>query len=1127
MKKRYLFLLAAAAGLFTTQAQAQTILDEGFETASTQRISQPVADGWTTVNSYKGTSNLYVWHNEYVEDEKNATITGHHCAACDGPISSASGDGIGPREEVLLTPELDLNDVYELSFTFRISPMNHQDNSRYDIQVRVVEDGNLADAETVFSIQNENMMRECGVMTFPIDTWSPFTPKVYLGDWKGKKVKLAFVYKMMTDVANVLWLDDVKVYRVQEDLAPRPVLNTDSYKFPDMYIGEKFYSEVITLTNQGKSGLKVEGIDLPQGVTISLDPASVNLNKYESVSFQLSYTASLTSPASGNVVLHTNGGDVKIAFSTTKNVVPDGMTLETFEGFFPPAGWKNNGWGATNIALEGDQSVYVGAELSNTYLTSPRLDLSHGGQLTFTYFNSFDGEADGYLQSNDFYVQVSYDGGANWQTLWTFDYNKESFGETVTLDLGTGTDNSYVRFVNTGVSSNDGDIDPFSYVYLDRVLLPNVYGADGVPFGVTMISPKNGAQSVYPQDIVLNWGPAQFAEGYKVYVGSNAEVNDLVNGVDVGDALTYTIPQAGYETTYSWKVVPYNSVGDAIAASVPVWSFTTQPDASVMEFPYVENFDACSKSQPVPNGWLSTTTGQMAFAKWSPNEIYPYGGKGVSLAAGWLNANEEVTLTSAPFKLPADGKSMSISFDWGNAHPSDMIIDETGLLKKQNVEGGNGHDEVVFEIYSDGAWKQASYLSENYNADGETKYWRHENIDLTEYAGKTVQFRWISRAFTTYDGYGVLDNVVIDGTVESGVAFNKEGWDAGKVNYQKAVNSGDIFTVKNNGKQAEKVKSVTFATGYFTSSIATGDELAVDEGMPFNITFTAVNASQVVEDEMTIEFESGLTVAFPVRGESLAEDVLYYAFEPNPLDYEWDKDFTQIDLDKQVTCALNYHQTIIDNDGGRYAFTQATHNNPNLTAHSGSHTIVAMAPDNNSAANDWLISKQIVPQAGATFDFYARNLSTINSVFVGDNDLHSVAVLVSEDGNTSTSDFKVVMKSTEMPYLAENEWNHFAVDLSAYAGKPIYVAVQHTTITANWAAFFDDFTFTHVGDETNAIQGVSADLENNAHVSVFNANGVLVSEGQGQAAMQTLERGLYIVKVQNGDSVKTFRVTKK
>jgi len=274
-----------------------------------------------------------------------------------------------------------------------------------------------------------------------------------------------------------------------------------------------------------------------------------------------------------------------------------------------------------------------------------------------------------------------------------------------------------------------------------------------------------------------------------------------------------------------------------------------------------------------------------------------------------------------------------------------------------------------------------------------------------------------------------------------------------------AMNSGDELTIRNCGKNPLKVTGTSFGTKFFETSITAGTELPVDEGMNFDITFNAQDAEGVVNDVLTIEFENGYTATFPVSGTGMPKDVLFYGFEKNPLDYVWDEDFTTIDVDKKTNYDSNYYQTIIENDGGRYAFTLAEHHNENLLAHTGIYTLAACAPDDNSSANDWLISKQIVPTEKTTFDFYARNLSTNASVFVGDNDLHSVTVLVSEKGNTKTSDFTVVMPTTEMPYLGENEWNHFVVDLSPYAGKSIYVAVQHTTVNANWLAFFDDFTF--------------------------------------------------------------------
>lgn len=1128
MRKIYTYLTAALAA-FTLQTQAQTILEEGFETGNTGSNPRPVASGqgWTTVDSYTGTNQNYVWHNYYSDPESDSgsTISGAGCAACDGPIT-ASGvvDGSGPREEILLSPELDLNDTYQLQFTWRVSPMNAMDYSRYDLQVRVVEGGNLAGAETVFSIQNQQMLKESGVTVFPINTWDPHTSTVDLSDWKGSKVKLAFVYKMYTTSSNVVWLDDISVKKFTPATGPVPSVSLDRYNFGNVYIGEKFYTDVIRLTNTGKNGLKITDVTLPQGVSINIDYHSVNLDKNDQVSFQLSYTASMTSPAQADAIIHTNGGDVKIALQATKQFVPDGYLLESFEGYFPPAGWRNNGWGATTTAFEGDQSAYCSGGFSNSYLRSPRLDLSDGGKLIFTYYNMYDGE---YAPEYDIEVQVSYDGGDNWQTKWTSDY-QTGLNQLLTaeVDLGQGSDDSYVRFYYPAIESDDEGAFDHSDFTLDRVLLPHVFGAEGVPGNCTLISPANNATDVYPRDIVLSWGPAQFAKGYKVYVGSNDEMNNLVDGANVNSDLSITIPVADYETTYKWKVVAYNDKGESTTAST--WRFTTQKDASVMEFPWEENFDACTNSNPVPEGWLSTTTGQYAFAKWSPNSIYAYGGKGVCMSSGWLNAGESTSLLSPEFKLPAEGKAMSISFVWGNAHPSDLIIDESGLLKKQNVEQGTGNDEVVFEIFADGAWKQLSYLSEPYNEDNETKYWRNENVDLTEYAGKTVQFRWTTNCFKTYSGYGTLDNIVVNGLVSDYATFNKDGWDAGKVNYGKAATSGEQLTMLNRGKNALKVKAVTFGTENFTSSIAAGDEIAVDDGLAFTVQFDAKDANKKVDDVMTVEFESGAKAEFPVSGEGLAEDVLYYGFENNALDYVWTTDFTTIDVDKQVNYKSNYYLTTIDNDGGRYAFTQAYHYNPNLTAHTGIGTLAACAPDNNSAANDWLISKRMCPADGATLDFYARNLSTTNSVFVGDNDLHRVTVLVSEGGNTNTADFQVAMADTEMPYLAENEWNHYTVDLSPWAGKNIYVAVRHTTVSANWLAFFDDFTFSHVGPaaEGQSIESVLGSMTD-AEVEVFTVNGVKVAGGRGAAVMESLDKGFYIVNVKNGSEVKTIRVARK
>lgn len=1122
MQKFYTILMIfAVSTLWPLQADAQTLLDENFESASTESYSQPVAEGWTTINSYTGSQPKYVWHNYYAE---NGTIGGKHVASCDGPTYATSpGGGFGPREEILLTPELNLDNTYELTFSWIVSPMNANNDSKYDFQVRVVEDGNLNDAETVFSIQSQAMLKESGVLTYPIQTWDPHTSKIDLSDWQGKKVKIAFVYKMMATLGNVVWLDDVSVKQHSPETAPVPVVDIQRYNFGDVYVGETFYTEFITLTNQGKNGLKVTGFDFPVGVSTNLDAASVNLDKWESVVFRLAYTASLTSPATANAVIHTNGGDVTITLQANKQVVPDGYTLETFEKYFPPAGWKNNGWDSAFAELEGNVSAYATGSTSDCYLTSPRLDLIDGGNLTFTYRNIFDSEEGDTYQMNDISVEVSYDGGVTWKEVWMFDYELATHSETVTIDLGKGSDNSYVRWKNSAIGYSDDGAEEFANFYFDRVLLPHVYGADDVPTGAYLIKPALGATNIYPKNVELEWGPAQFAMGYKLYVGSNSQANDLIDGLDLHDALTYTIPACDYETTYRWKVVPYNTYGNAISRDVSTWTFTTQPDASNVDYPYEENF-ADGKNLPI--GWTSTVAENSYNRTWYVNTFFPYETETVTsnaLTSSYLNDGDENSVSTQEFRLPAD-KTMAISFAWGDDHPRSLVVDPSGTVKKKNVEPNNGTSEGIFQIFADGEWATLSTISEN-SFNGENKYWIEESFDLSAYAGKTVQFRWIHKCYNAgRDGGTSLAHVMIEEIQGDKAVFNKKEWLAGKVNYGKAVNSGDIFTLLNKGANALKVKSASFATPNFTSSIMAGTTIQPGEGIAFQMQFNALGTAAAVSDQLTVEFESGLTVALPVEGEALAADILYYAFEQdNNLDYSW-TDFSTIDADNAVSYSFGAWWINFEKSGQKFAFWPGDDNEMNgiMSPVSGHWALVAASPQGGSADN-WIVSKQLRATNESNFTFYVRNWECLQSVLPAPQ--HRVSVLVAESNPNSTSSFTTVMKETEVPFLDWDNWQQYEVDLSAWAGKDIYVAVRHTTNGESNVAFFDDFSFNHFAT-TDGIKATMAEIDGATDVAVYTTDGRMVSTGKGSKALESLAKGVYVVKATIGGRTKSMVVVR-
>ncbi len=1123
MQKIYTFLTMLAIAMYLSpQAQAQTLLDEDFETASTETYSQPVAQGWTTVNSYTGSDNTYVWHNYYSE---RGTISGKHVAGCDGPTyAAAPNGGFGPREEILLTPELNLDNTYQLTFTWEVSPMNAHDDSKYDLQVRVVEDDNLTDAETIFSIQSQAMLKESGVLTYPITTWDPHTSKIDLSDWQGKKVKIAFVYKMMANIGNVVWLDDVSVKQHTPETTPVAVLDMDRYSFGDVYVGETFYTEYITLSNQGKAGLQVTGFDFPEGVSTTLDASSVNLDKWESTVFRMIYSATLTSPATAPAVIHTTGGDVTITLQANKQIVPDGYMLETFEKYFPPAGWKNDGWGSAFAELEGSVSAYATGSLTDNYLTSPRLDLIDGGSVTFTYRNLFDSEEGGTYQMNDISLEVSYDGGVSWTQKWLFDYELATHSETVTVDLGKGSDNSYVRWKNSAISYGDDGAEEFSNFYFDRVLLPHVFGADDVPTGAYLIKPKLAATDIYPKNVELEWGPAQFAMGYKLYVGTNSQANDLIDGLDLHDALTYTIPVCEYATTYRWKVVPYNSYGNAISRDVSTWTFTTQPDASNVNYPYVEDF---ADGKKLPTGWLSTAAANSYNRTWYVNTYYPYKTDDVTsnaLTSSYLNEGDQNDVTTQEFRLPSD-KTMAITFAWGDDHPSDLVVDPTGMAKKHNVEPNNGTSEGIFEIFADGVWTTLSTISED-SYNGENKYWIEEKFDLSAYAGKTVQFRWTHKSYNAgRDGGTSIAHVVIEEVEGDKAVFNKNGWMAGKVNYEKAVNSGDIFTLLNKGVNTLKVKSVSFGTDNFTTSLAAGTEIAPGEGQVFNILFNALTTSATVTDQLSVEFESGLTATLPVEGEALASDILYYAFEQdNPLDYSW-TDFTTIDADNATSYAFGSWWISFEKSGQKFAFWPGDDNEMNgiMSPVSGHWALVAASPQSGSADN-WLVSKSLHATQESTLTFYVRNWECLQSVLPAPQ--HRVSVLVTESNPGSTTSYTTVMGETEVPFLDWDNWQQYEVDLSAWAGKDIYVAVRHTTNGESNVAFFDDFSFNHFSG-TVGIDAAAQDIDSTSDVSVYTVNGSMVKRGKGVKTLDNLGKGVYVVKVHAGDNTKTLRIVRK
>lgn len=93
------------------------------------------------------------------------------------------------------------------------------------------------------------------------------------------------------------------------------------------------------------------------------------------------------------------------------------------------------------------------------------------------------------------------------------------------------------------------------------------------------------------QYALLEWGSGGGGpSGYKMYLGTNPNP-PLVQ--DLGYTNSWVSPMLQGNTTYYWKVVPYNAAGEA--EDCPVWSFTTAPNGIV----YIGDGEAQGQSLPV------------------------------------------------------------------------------------------------------------------------------------------------------------------------------------------------------------------------------------------------------------------------------------------------------------------------------------------------------------------------------------------------------------------------------------------------------------------------------------------------------------------------------------------------
>lgn len=112
--------------------------------------------------------------------------------------------------------------------------------------------------------------------------------------------------------------------------------------------------------------------------------------------------------------------------------------------------------------------------------------------------------------------------------------------------------------------------------------------------------PANNAVNV-PIATNLSWvSGGGTVTGYRVYFGTDNPPSNIVNGTTQTETLYDPAADLSYNTAYFWKIIPFNTDGDAV--DCPVWQFTTLADPTITTYPYVQNFDQ-AVPPALPLGW--------------------------------------------------------------------------------------------------------------------------------------------------------------------------------------------------------------------------------------------------------------------------------------------------------------------------------------------------------------------------------------------------------------------------------------------------------------------------------------------------------------------------------------------
>jgi hypothetical protein len=449
--------------------------------------------------------------------------------------------------------------------------------------------------------------------------------------------------------------------------------------------------------------------------------------------------------------------------------------------------------------------------------------------------------------------------------------------------------------------------------------------AVGPPNPALVVAPADSATGI-ARAATLNWADGGGgATGYKLYFGTDNPPTNIVNGTNLGLVLTYTPASLmTYGTTYYWKIVPTNGMGDATGC--PIWRFTIQPDPTITTFPYAEGFE--STTFP-PLGWSSVI---------------------LSGTYNWIRTTAGTYPTQLPYS--GVGEAEFQSFSASSGYHARLITPPMNLVAGLGVSFQMYHDpgyttnfdSVSVEITTDAGTTWTSLGS--YIRYAATAGWVQHTVSLAGYTGTAnIAFH----AWSLYGNNMFIDSVRVEVGAVKDIAVTSVAINPTFISVGMPVTVSAV--IKNLGSEANptsvpltyKLNGMPASQGDGTGQVFTPSWTGNTATVTFTTTFNPANTGSLslgvrsfyAGDERASNDSVSMTTTVYPAGTLLAESFDPTTFPPTG----W----------------------VLQNLGSGNSWTRGTAN-----THSGAG-VAQYLYNSSAAANTWLISRGVALTAGTQY----------------------------------------------------------------------------------------------------------------------------------------------------------------